>query len=62
MPKTKPKWPWHVIYGKDLMRLLKRASEGENPGLIYLEEYVNAEKKSYTPDPKPVKKPKKGKK
>ena len=61
----KKKWPWHVIYGKDLMRLLQKAHGGEAPGLLYLELYANGEpdsgKKSYEPDPKPVKKPKKGK-
>lgn len=54
-------WPYHVIYGADLMGLLERAHEGESPSDIYLEAYVNS-KKDYTPDPKPVKKPKKGSK
>jgi hypothetical protein len=64
LPKLK-KWPVHVINGEDLMGLLKRANEGEDSGLLYLELYVNGRpegKSNYEPDPKPVKKPKKGKK
>ena len=35
---------WHVIEAKRLMKLLRRAHAGENPDLIYIEEYVNAER------------------
>jgi hypothetical protein len=45
------------------MGLLKRANEGEDSGLLYLELYVNGNpapgKKNYDPDPRPIKKPKK---
>jgi hypothetical protein len=62
LPKLK-KWPVHVINGEDLMGLLKRANEGEDSGLLYLELYVNGNpapgKKNYDPDPRPIKKPKK---
>jgi hypothetical protein len=35
---------WHVIEGADLRELLRRAYEGEDPELLYIEAYVNAEK------------------
>lgn len=34
---------WHVISGEQLMELLRRAHEGEDPDLLYVEEYANAE-------------------
>lgn len=36
---------WHVISGIDLLRMLRRVAEGENPDLVYAEEYANAEHK-----------------
>ena len=37
---------WHVISGERLQELLRRAHAGENPDLIYIEEYVNANRES----------------
>ncbi len=34
---------WHVISSTDLLSMLRRCREGEDPGMVYLEEYVNAE-------------------
>lgn len=34
---------WHVISGVDLLRVLRRASEGEDPDLLMLELWANAE-------------------
>jgi hypothetical protein len=34
---------WHVICGEDLLAMLRRVAEGEDPDLVYIEEYVNAE-------------------
>ena len=35
---------WHVIDSKRLIALLRRAHAGENPDVLYIEEYVNAER------------------
>lgn len=35
---------WHVIDRERLMQLLRRAHAGEDPDLLYIEEYVNAER------------------
>ncbi len=35
---------WHVIEGVRLIELLRRANAGENPDLLYIEEYVNADR------------------
>lgn len=35
---------WHVIERLRLVELLRRAHEGEDPDLLYIEEYVNAER------------------
>ena len=34
---------WHVISGEDLLAMLRRVSEGEDPDMLYAEEYANAE-------------------
>ena len=34
---------WHVISGEDLLAMLRRVAEGEDPDMVYAEEYVNAE-------------------
>jgi hypothetical protein len=34
---------WHVISGEHLLELLRRVADGEDPDLVYLEVYVNAE-------------------
>ena len=41
---------WHVISGERLMELLRRAHDGENPDLIYIEEYVNADREEVEGD------------
>jgi hypothetical protein len=35
---------WHVISGEDLLELLRRAHDGEDPDFLYMTEYVNAER------------------
>ena len=32
---------WHVVSGDDLLELLHRAAEGEDPDLLYIEFYAN---------------------
>jgi hypothetical protein len=39
-----PKDQWWVINGGELMRALKRAAEGEDPDLMYLELEANSNK------------------
>jgi len=34
---------WHVISGKRLLEMLRRVSQGEDPDLVYAEEWANAE-------------------
>lgn len=34
---------WHSISSDDLLAMLRRVAAGEDPELVYLEEYVNAE-------------------
>ena len=34
---------WHVISGQQLLHILRRANEGEDPDLILLELWANAE-------------------
>ena len=35
---------WHVIRGDQLLEMLRRVQAGEDPEMVYLEEYVNAER------------------
>lgn len=35
---------WDVIAGEDLLALLRRAHDGEDPDLLYAEHYANAER------------------
>jgi hypothetical protein len=35
---------WHVIHSEALLKMLRRVAQGENPDLVYLEEYANAER------------------
>ena len=56
-----------MVNGEDILALLNRANEGEDAGLLYLEFFASGQdgdamlgKSNYEPDPKPVKKPKKG--
>lgn len=41
---------WHIISDLDLMALLCRAHAGENPDLLYIEEYVNADREDFSND------------
>lgn len=34
---------WHAISGESLLAMLRRVQAGEDPDLVYLEEYANAE-------------------
>ena len=34
---------WWTIHGETLMDMMRRAQAGEDPSLIYAEEYANAE-------------------
>ena len=34
---------WHVISSDDLLAMLRRCHAGEDPDLVYLEEYVNSD-------------------
>lgn len=38
-----PDLGWHVINGERLLELLRRAAAGENPDLVYAEEWANAD-------------------
>jgi hypothetical protein len=39
-----PELPWHVIHGDTLMQLLRRCHAGEDPELVYAEEYANSDR------------------
>jgi hypothetical protein len=41
---------WHVISGEDLLAMLRRVQAGEDPDLVYAEEYVNAEHEQVEPN------------
>lgn len=34
---------WHVIDSDRLLQMLRRVEAGEDPDMVYLEEYANAE-------------------
>jgi hypothetical protein len=34
---------WHVIAGEDLLAMLRRCAGGEDPDMVYAEEYANAD-------------------
>lgn len=36
--------PWHVISSRELLALLRRSHAGEDPEMLYLESYVNADR------------------
>ena len=36
--------PWHVVSATDLLAMLRRCHAGEDPDMVYLEEYANAER------------------
>lgn len=37
-------WPWHIVTGNDLLDLLRRAHQGEDPDELYIEAYGNDKK------------------
>lgn len=37
---------WWVVSGENLLDMLRRAAAGEDPDLIYAEEYANGERQS----------------
>jgi hypothetical protein len=37
---------WHVIDSTALLKMLYRVANGEDPDMVYLEEYANAEHKA----------------
>ena len=39
---------WHVISGDTLLDLLRRAAAGEEPDLLYAEEWANADHEEVT--------------
>ena len=54
MNKT-PSWRptslgWHVISGEQLLAMLRRVAGGENPDLVYAEEWANAEHERIEPE------------
>jgi len=44
---SKPDLGWHVISGEQLLETLRRVAEGEDPDMVYMEGYVNAERESF---------------
>jgi len=40
--------PWHVISSEDLLAMLRRCHAGEDPDLVYIEEYANADRQEGT--------------
>lgn len=40
---------WHVISGEDLLAMLRRVENGENPDLVYAEEWANADHEKIEP-------------
>jgi hypothetical protein len=41
---------WWAISGEDILDLLKRAHAGEDPDMLYIEAYANAESVRVEPD------------
>ena len=41
---------WWTISGEALLEMLHRVAEGENPDLVYAEEYVNSERDYVPPE------------
>lgn len=51
MAETEPAaMPWHVIPGERLQELLRRAHAGEDPELLYIEEYVTSDREQVEGD------------
>ena len=49
MTETKP-LGWHVVSGEDLLAMLHRAADGEDPDMVYMEEWANAEHERFNDD------------
>ena len=45
--EERPDLGWHVISGEQLLEMLRRVQAGEDPDLVYLEAYVNAEREAF---------------
>ena len=37
------RWAWWTLDGRDLMGMLRRAHEGDDPGVVYLEGWANSD-------------------
>jgi hypothetical protein len=44
-------WPWWTISGDELMKMLYRVQRGDDPGVVYLEAYVNSDREDYRREP-----------
>lgn len=42
-PSSADRLGWWVVSGENLLAMLRRAYDGEDPGLIYAEEYANSD-------------------
>lgn len=40
---------WHVIPGEALLRMLRRVAAGEDPDMVYAEEWANADHERVEP-------------
>lgn len=43
MAERTPLPTWWSISGEELMKLLRRCHAGEDPDMVYMEQYVNAD-------------------
>ncbi len=43
MPNEQSKMGWWTISGEGLLEMLRRVADGEDPDILYAEEYANAE-------------------
>lgn len=41
---------WWTIHGEEMLQMMKRAANGEDPGLLYAELYANSEHHYYPAD------------
>jgi hypothetical protein len=42
---------WWVIEDTELLRMMERCKDGEDPDLVYLEEYANSDHEDYRDAP-----------
>lgn len=45
-----PSLGWHVISGECLLAMLRRCAAGEDPDMVYAEEWANADHEHVEPD------------